>query len=159
MQKLLLLAVLSIFLVIPAVVLGGDIEDGITAYEKKDYKTALNKFKPLAEKGNISAQFNLGVMYDEGQEVQMDYKEAVKWYRSAADQGHAQAQYNLGRMYYQGQGVDPDSVEAYKWLDLSAARGIKLGRENRAIIEKKMTPREIAEAQKRVKEWIEKHKK
>lgn len=151
--------ILSSLLGTPSVLLAGDLEDGVTAYEKKDYKTAHEKFKPLAEKGNVSAQFNLGVIYDEGQGVQMDYKEAVKWYRLAADQGHAQAQYNLGRMYYQGQGVDPDSVEAYKWLDLSAARGIKLGRENRDIIEKKMTSREIAEARKRVKEWIEKHKK
>ena len=38
--------------------------------------------------GFAYAQYNLGVMYDNGQGVQQDYKEAVKWYRKAAEQGH-----------------------------------------------------------------------
>ena len=45
------------------------------------------------------AQYNLGVMYDNGDGVPQDYKEAVKWYRLAAEQGDASAQYNLGLMY------------------------------------------------------------
>ena len=47
----------------------------------------------------LNAQYNLGVMYDNGEGVPQDYKEAVKWYRLAAEQGNANAQTNLGNMY------------------------------------------------------------
>jgi hypothetical protein len=45
----------------------------------------------LAKQGNISAQLNLGVMYERGQGVAKDYAEALKWYRLAAEQGNANA--------------------------------------------------------------------
>ncbi|MDD0759736.1 tetratricopeptide repeat protein, partial [Shigella sonnei] len=61
-----------------------------------------------AEQGNAAAQFNLGVMYENGQGVRQDYVQAVQWYRKASEQGDAQAQYNLGLMYYDGRGVRQD---------------------------------------------------
>ena len=42
-----------------------------------------------AEQGNAAAQYNLGVMYDNGEGVPQDYAEAAKWYRLAAEQGEA----------------------------------------------------------------------
>ena len=54
---------------------------------------------------NAQAQYNLGVMYDEGRGVRQDDAEAVRWYRQAAEQGYAAAQYNLGAMYANGRGV------------------------------------------------------
>ena len=45
------------------------------------------------------AQYNLGVMYDQGDGVTEDHAEALRWYRLAAEQGHAEAQFNLGVMY------------------------------------------------------------
>ena len=51
-----------------------------------------------AAQGNAAAQFNLGVMYENGQGVRRDDAEAVKWYRQAAAQGLAKAQSNLGVM-------------------------------------------------------------
>jgi len=83
----------------------GDFEDGVAAYDKKDYKTALAKFKKEAEKGLADAQFNLGNMFSNGQGVVQDYKEAVRWYRLAAEQGNTSAQLNLGVMYDNGQGT------------------------------------------------------
>jgi TPR repeat protein len=50
-----------------------------------------------AEQGDAQAQYNLGIMYDNGQDVPQDYTAAASWYRKAAEQGHAQAQFNLGR--------------------------------------------------------------
>ena len=81
------------------------------------------KVKALAEKGDAIAQFNLGVMYDEGQGVEQSFKDAVKWYRKAADQGDADAQSNLGLMYYKGQGVEQDFKEAFKWWKKAADQG------------------------------------
>ena len=53
--------------------------------------------RPLADQGDATAQYDLGLMYAKGQGVPQDYAEAVKWFRKAADQGDASAQYNLGR--------------------------------------------------------------
>ena len=80
-------------------------QEGYDAYNRGDYDTALKEFRPLAEQGFASSQFNLGLMYDKGQGVAQDYQEAMKWYRLAADQGHTNAQTNLGVMYHKGYGV------------------------------------------------------
>ena len=74
------------------------------SYENGDYATALREWEPLAEQGNVSAQYNLGQMYRRGQGVPQNYKTAVKWYRLAAEQGYASAQFNLGLMYDIGKG-------------------------------------------------------
>ena len=58
-----------------------DFSDGYAAYKKGDYKTAMKLWKPMAEQGNASAQYYLGVMYANGFGVPEDDKQAVKWYR------------------------------------------------------------------------------
>ena len=100
-----------------------DFQKGFTAYRAGDYATALKEWKPLAEDGDATAQFNLGIMYDIGQGVPQDYAEAVKWYRLAAEQGYAKAQYNLGTMYDSGQGVPQDYAEAVRLFRLAADQG------------------------------------
>ncbi|MHC5060354.1 MAG: secretin N-terminal domain-containing protein [Planctomycetota bacterium] len=76
-----------------------------------------------AEQEYAEAQYNLGVMYSNGQGVEQDYKEAVKWYRKAAEQEYAEAQYDLGVMYDNGQGVEQDYKEAVKWYRKAAEQG------------------------------------
>ena len=107
-------------------------QQGLTAYEQRDYQTAFKLWLPLAEQGYASAQFNLGVMYDKGQGVKQDYFEAVKWYRKAAEQGHANAQANLGSAYSAGRGIRQDYTEAVKRFKKAAENGsadgqLKLG--------------------------------
>ena len=51
----------------------------------------------LASQGVAVSQYNLGVMYANGEGVPQDYAEAVRWYRLAADQGLGEAQLNLGK--------------------------------------------------------------
>tara|TARA_R100000306_G_C4270928_1_gene90124 strand:- start:110 stop:517 length:408 start_codon:yes stop_codon:yes gene_type:complete len=96
---------------------------GLKAYDAGDYETALKQWKVLAEQGSDRAQFNLGVMYDEGEGVEQDYEEAANWYRKAAEHGHPEAQYNLAAMYYEGDGVEQDYEEALKWSLKSAKQG------------------------------------
>ena len=83
----------------------------------------------------------------------------MKWYKLAAEQGVAQAQYNLGVIYGTGQGVTQDYVQAHKWYNIAGANGEEAGRKNRNIIEKRMTLKDISEAQKLAREWMEKHGK
>ena len=92
-----------------------DFNKGLFAAQAGDYATALKEWKPLAEQGDVEAQFNLGIMYQNGNGVLKDKTEAVKWYRLSAEQGYASAQYNLGVMYDEGNGVLKDYSEAVKW--------------------------------------------
>jgi TPR repeat protein len=101
----------------------GPLEDGIAAYQRGDFATALRLFQPLAEQGDASAQSNLGVMYEQGRGVAQNYREAMRWFRLAAMQGDASAQSNLGVMYFKGQGIAQDFREAMKWYRLGAGQG------------------------------------
>jgi len=135
-----------------------DIYEGYNAYQRGDYATALPIFRQFAYQGNANAQFALGFAYEKGQGVPQDYGEAVRWYRKAADQGDALAQTNLGAMYDNGMGVVQDYVQAHMWNSLAAAQGVKIARENRNDTAKKMTPVQIAEAQRLAREWKPKGK-
>ncbi|WP_326483199.1 tetratricopeptide repeat protein, partial [Haemophilus influenzae] len=66
-------------------------QQGLEATKRGDYQTAFKLWLPLAEQGNASIQFNLGLMYKKGQGIKQDDFEAVKWYRQAAEQGNAKA--------------------------------------------------------------------
>ena len=115
--------------------------------------------RKAADQGDAAAQYNLGVMYDNGQGVPQDYAEAVRWYRKAADQGDASAQYNLGRLYADGQGVRKDYVQALKWFNLAVASFPASDTANREKsirdrdrVAAKMTPAQIAEAKRLARE-------
>jgi len=84
------------------------------------YAEAMTWYRLAADQGEARAQFNLGIIYDEGIGVPQDYAEAMKWYRKAADQGFSPAQYNLGTMYLEGRGVPEDFVQAHMWFNLSS---------------------------------------
>ena len=68
--------------------------------------------------------------------------------RLAAAQGNVNAQSGLGVMYGNGKGVTRDYVRAHMWFDLGAASGSTDSANNRDLIAKRMTPKQIAEAQK-----------
>ena len=74
-------------------------------------------------------------------------------YRVGAEKGNASAQFSLGFMYEKGQGVPQDYVQAYMWFNLAAAQSTKGAAEWREHIAARMTPAQIAEAQKLAREW------
>ncbi len=100
------------------------LDEGMAAYNRGDYATALREWRPLAEQGVAEAQSRLGFMYTFGEGVSQDHAEAVKWFRKAAEQGHADAQYRLGFAYqYSSRGVPKDDTEAAKWYRKAAEQG------------------------------------
>ena len=84
-----------------------------------------------------------------------NYREAARWYHKAAEQGHIDAQFNLGAMYTNGEGVAQDYVQAHKWFNIASALGNHFAGESRQEIETKMTPQQIAEAQREATKWLE----
>ena len=122
MQKLIRGAVL-VFLLLPTVGNGLDLQKGLDAYATGDYAGALREFRPLSDQGNVEAQLNLAGMYYIGRGVIQDYDEAMKWYLKAAEQGNSAAQSSIGSMYDIGQGVFQNHAKAMKWYLLSAKQG------------------------------------
>jgi hypothetical protein len=129
----------------------GPLEDA-AAFERRDFATAVRLLRPLADQGNAEAQMKLGFMYAAGEGIRRDYVEALKWFRLAADQGQANAQCFLGLMYFEGRGVPQDYVSAYMWLNLAVAGGIEDAAEYRHALTAKMTPAQVAEAQRLARE-------
>ena len=95
----------------------------------------------------------LGFMYQFGYGVPKEDKEAVRWYRLAADRGNAQAQKNLGFMYEFGRGVPQDFAQAHMWFNLAGAGGDADAAKMRDAVASKMTPDQIAEAQRLARQW------
>ena len=134
------------------------------------------------QKGNSRAQYALGMMYAKGQGVPLSEQKAMKWFRlyigrtvapeqiiiynlakkkvlsaleilkADAENGAVVAQYYLGIVLVNGQGITQDDVLAHMWYNLSALQGYNsTGQIN--SIEKRMSPQQIEQAQKMVREW------
>lgn len=132
-----LVGVLFVVLAATSVSAGSSEEEARAAYEKGDYTRAAALMRPSAEQGQAWAQFNLGVMHEEGNGVPKDEKEAVAWYRKAAEQGLARAQSNLGFMYEHGKGVQQSYKEAVAWYRKAAAQGEAWAQFNLGLIYRK----------------------
>ena len=104
-------------------VLAADFKKGLDAAKKGNFETALKEWRPLAEQGDLYAQYNLGLMYDYGGGVIEDYTLAVYWYRQAAEQSHAKGQYSIGYMYASGRGIAKDDTQAVYWFRKAAEQG------------------------------------
>jgi hypothetical protein len=119
----------------------------------------MNRYRLEAEQGHAAAQFYVGGIYRRGQGVLRDTTEAARWFRLSAEQGYGDAQFALGDMHHTGRGVRQDGVEAHMWLSLAARsfqdaedrdRSVKA----RDVVARRMTPDQIAAAQRRARRWI-----
>jgi len=74
---------------------------------------------------------------------------------AAAAAGRIGAYFDLGVAFSTGShGVGCDLIEAHKWFNLAAAQGHEEAAWCRADIAEDMTAREIAEAQRRARQWL-----
>ena len=117
----------------------------------QDAVEAVRWVRRAAEQGDAEAQLTLGVMYAAGRGVAQDEAEAVRWFR------RAMAQFSLGDAFAADRGVGQDDVNTHMWLDLAAARST--GELQESVIQSRdtvaqwMTLNQIAEAQRRAREW------
>jgi TPR repeat protein len=68
-----------------------------------------------AERGNVGAQCDLGIIYAKVGGVAAEKPPALTWIRTAAEQGHAEAQYYIGER--------SDDEEAVEWFRMAAEQG------------------------------------
>ena len=120
----------------------------------RDEAAAMAWFRKAAERGDANGQFSLASLYYGRKE----YSPAASWYRRAAEQGNVLAQIRLARLYADGAGLARDNVQAFKWFAIAAVRGADSyartnaakGRDDAAT---KMTPAQVAEAERLAREW------
>jgi TPR repeat protein len=119
----------------------------------KDAAKAVEWYRRSADQGYVPAQFNLASAYFFGRGVPPDTTQAIAWYRKAADQGFAQAEAVLGSLYRVGLGVSQDYLQAYVWFSLAVAGGDTEALRVRDETGKLLTAAELAEAERRVRDW------
>ncbi len=125
------------------------------AFDNRNYARAHQICRPLADADDSTAQFIIGVMYQNGQGTPRNPREAAAWYTKAGEQGHPGAQYNLGSMYRYGSGVWQDFVEAYVWLDVAATLGHADAPSARDIVVRRLSGARLAEAKRRSAELLD----
>jgi protein-disulfide isomerase len=100
-----------------------DDDSGFAAFQRADYEEAYRLWLPLAEQGDPTAQFNIGVMHDYGLGVERVRSVAVKWYVAAAENGSAAGQVMVGDLFVEGYWGNPDEAEAAEWYRFAAEQG------------------------------------
>ena len=100
-----------------------DSKAGVDAWERGDYRTAVEQWRAAADAGDADAQFNMGQAYKLGRGVPVDTAKAEDYYRKAAAQGHFQAEDNYGLALFQ----NGKAREAIPYLEKSVARGRTAG--------------------------------
>jgi len=100
-KRLWLAATAAALVVAGAPALAQSVEAGIGAWQAGNYDEAVRAWRPLADRGNADAQFNLGQAYKLGRGVPVNANLAEQWYERAARQGHVQAGANLGLILFQ----------------------------------------------------------
>ncbi len=100
------------------------LSSGIAAFETKNFAQSLAMLGPLAEAGEVDAQYRLGIMYQNGLGVVRNELLAMKWMVAAANQDFPLAQHGLGFMYMEGDCVAKNGEKAVLWFSRAAEQGM-----------------------------------
>jgi Sel1 repeat len=124
--------------------LGSDLHDPGKALPAPSYSDHLSALQKMAEQGDATAQFMLGVRYATGDDVKQDYIEAARWFSRAAEQGHTTAQSILCSYYWQGRGVPQDLEKAYFWSLVAQAAGDQPSKVRATLLASRINPSQLA---------------
>lgn len=106
----------------------------IEAVQQNNHAKAFALLKPLAIKGDATAQNNIAVLYEEGLGVAKNEAEAFQWYEKAAKQGLAEAQFMAGLYHAEGRGGLPQNYrQAFVWYQKAAKKGHAEAQNNLAM--------------------------
>lgn len=98
---------------------------GTRAFDAGQYDRARELWLPLAENGDIRAQYAIGRLFEKGHGVDRNLETAINWYRKAAEHGHPDSEYRISVGYAYGLGLQRDETEALIWLRRAANHGQK----------------------------------
>ena len=115
------------------------------------------ELRQLADRGNPDAEWQLGVLYHDGDGVPKDDALAVQWFERAAEQGYVRAQSTLGAYYWAGRGVPQDFSKAYFWSQLALAQGDENSKSRLEGLSAQMTQAQVAAARQQAEAWLHAH--
>ena len=118
-RPILMAAAAAALAIVAAGPASADVKAGVEAWQTGNYDGAVREWRPLADRGDADAQFNMGQAYKLGRGVPTDLRLAQSWYEKAAQQGHEQAQANLGLILFQ----NGDRAGAMPWIRKAADHG------------------------------------
>ena len=151
---------LAAILALPWAAVAGPIEDGLAAWSKGDYETAVSRLRPIALKGNTVAAYYMGLMHADGRGLDRNPAKAAEWFLIAANKGYALAQIRMAEISTVGLGVPRDPGQAVKWYTLAAdaipaqesqMRNDVLARRDDLI--RGLTPDQLRETQRQIWNW------
>jgi TPR repeat protein len=108
-----------------------------------------------AEDRSCITQFQLGELFDKGEQKWRDHREAFKWYQMAAINGSRQAQHRLGTLYARGQGVPQNLVKAYAWCKVAVFQKSSRGERKLKCLESKMELDQIREGRRLAQDYYD----
>ena len=126
-------------------------------FVSKNDETAASWYRKGADQGDPTAQYKLGLCYDQGLGVPKNILLAKQWFGKAAEAGNPGGQYELGNCYRLAKGGPVDLVTAYYWYNLAAASGDDSAKSARDAIAYRMTKQEILRAQKLSQQFWDTH--
>ncbi len=137
---------------------------------ERDYALAAQFYRTAAEQGDGFAQYDLAKMYAKGLGVEQNYMEALKWYGKSAEQGNVKAMFRMAFIYceFEEKGLHQNQenpILAHMWFCLASAHDeedIVLMKDGESIVvfhASFLNNKQIAEAQRRALEWMEKRSK
>jgi TPR repeat protein len=121
----------------------------------QDYALAAEWYRKAADQSHPLAQFNLGMMYANGQGVTRDDVQSATWFAKAALGGDGAAQFKMGTSCHRAsltgkpEHACESRLEAYKWFQLAASQGYQGSDAARASLILRMTREDVAEGNKR----------
>jgi uncharacterized protein len=125
-----------------------DFATGAQAYDGGDYVTAFEEWQNAAQANDLPAMVALADLYRRGTGRRPNVAKAFQWYQRAAQAGNGVAQMNLAEMYLNGWGTKRDHILAWLWFDRAARQGRDWAQDQRNMLEKSMSPVQLAKARK-----------
>ncbi|MBK1717627.1 tetratricopeptide repeat protein [Thiocystis violacea] len=101
-----------------------ELASGIAAFESKQFSRAVGLLSPLAERGDIDAQYRMAIMAQNGLGMLPNPLMAFSYMKNAAKAGFNLAQHGLAFMYMQGECTDKNPAKAIEWFKKAADQGL-----------------------------------
>ncbi|MBK1720971.1 tetratricopeptide repeat protein [Thiocystis violacea] len=101
-----------------------DLASGIAAFESKQFSRATGLLSPLAERGDVEAQYRMAIMAQNGLGMLPNPLLAYTYMKNAAEAGLGLAQHGLAFMYMEGECIDKNPQKAIAWFKKAAEQGL-----------------------------------
>jgi TPR repeat protein len=127
------------------------------AIDHRGHALSTDELRKLADQGDPDAEWQMGILYHDGEAVPKDDALAVRWFELAAAQGYVRAQSTLGAYYWAGRGVPQDLSKAYFWSQLALAQGDEDSKSRLEGLSAQMTQAQVAAARQQAETWLRSH--